>query len=70
MNGHMLSSVDYDNLGVDFFSLTNLEYKAIQNCGDFLEKLEEGLLSAKMVQIPEMVVVHLCCYSQTSIKQL
>ena len=58
----MLSSVDYDNLGVDFFSLTNLEYKAIQNCSDFLEKLEEALLSAKMIQIPEMVVVHLCCY--------
>jgi hypothetical protein len=37
----MLSSVDYDNLGVDFFSLTNLEYKAIQNCSDFLEKLED-----------------------------
>jgi hypothetical protein len=46
----MLSSVDYDNLGVDFFSLTNLEYKAIQNCSDFLEKLEEALLSAHLTQ--------------------
>lgn len=58
----MLSSVDYDNLGVDFFSLTSLEYGVLQNCSDFLEKLEEALLSAKMIQIPEMVVVHLCCY--------
>jgi len=58
----MLSSVDYDKLGVDFFSLTNLEYGAMQNCHDFLEKLEQALLSTKMVQIPEMVVVHLCCY--------
>lgn len=58
----MLSSVDYDNLGVDFFSLTSLEYGVLQNCNDFLEKLEETLLSAKMIQIPEMVVVHLCCY--------
>jgi hypothetical protein len=58
----MLNNVDYDNLGVDFFSLTNLEYKVLQNCSDFLGKLEEALLSAKMVQIPEMVVVQLCCY--------
>lgn len=57
----MLSSVDYDNF-IDFFSLTDLEYKVVQNCGDFLEKLEQALLSAKMAQIPEMVVVHLCCY--------
>ena len=48
----MLNNVDYDNLGVDFFSLTNLEYKVLQNCSDFLGKLEEALLSAKMVQIP------------------
>jgi len=40
----MLSSVDYDNLGVNFFSLTDLEYKAVQNCTDFLEKLEQALL--------------------------
>lgn len=58
----MLSSVDYDNLGVDLFSLTDLEYKAMQNCKDFLEKLELVLLSAKMAQMPQMVVVHLCCY--------
>lgn len=57
----MLSSVDYDNF-IGFFSLTNLEYKVVQNCRDFLEKLEQALLSAKMAQIPEMVVVHLCCY--------
>ena len=58
----MLNSVDYDNLGLDFFSLIDLEYQIIQNCGDFLEKLEEALLRAKMVQLPEMIVVHLCCY--------
>jgi hypothetical protein len=34
----MLNNVDYDNLGVDFFSLTNLEHKVLQNCSDFLGK--------------------------------
>ncbi len=58
----MLSNVDYDELGIGLFSLTDLEYEVIQNCSDFLRKLEEALLGAKMVQIPEMVIVHLCCY--------
>lgn len=58
----MLNSVDYDNLGVDFFSLTSLEYGVLQNCRDFVDSLEQALLNAKMIQIPEMVVVHLCCY--------
>lgn len=58
----MLSSVDYDKLGIGLFSLTDLEYEVMQNCSDFLKKLEEALLRAKMVQNPEMIVVHLCCY--------
>lgn len=57
----MLSNVDYHNLDIAC-SLTDLEYEAMQNCSDFLEKLEESLLSTKMVQTPGMIIIHLCCY--------
>ena len=48
----MLSDVDYDNLGIDDidpFSLTDLEYSTRENCSDFLEKLEQVLLSKEMI---------------------
>ena len=38
----------------------------MQNCSDFLEKLEEALLKAKMIQVPEIVMAHLGCYLGTT----
>ena len=60
----MLSSIDYDNLGIDLdpFTLTDLEYRTKENCSDFLNELEQALISANIIQIPEMIVAHLCCY--------
>ena len=58
----MLSNVDYDDLDIGFFTLTELEYDTMRNCRNFLEKLEQVLLSAKLVQTPEMIVAYLCCY--------
>ena len=63
----MLSDVDYDKFGMGFFSLTDLEYESMKNCSDFLEKLEQALLNAKMVQTPAMIVMHLCCYLGSSV---
>lgn len=58
----MLSDVDYENFGDNLISLTDLEFGAMQNYSDFLSKLEQALIQAKMIQIPEFVVAHLCCY--------
>lgn len=58
----MLSGVDYDKLDIGGFSLSDLEHEIMQNCTEFLKKLERALLTAKIAQPPEMIIVHLCCY--------
>ena len=62
----ILSNVDYSHLGTNSYSLTDIEYQARQNCEDFLEKLEQELLRANMVQSSEMIIAHLCCYLGTT----
>jgi hypothetical protein len=61
----MLSKVNYKDLGEDFFdpfTQTTLEYRAYENCYDFIGQLEEALIDANMIQLPEMIILHLCSY--------
>ena len=58
----MLPNVDYQTFDESFEPLVDLEHGALEHCQHFLKKLESVLLDAKMVQIPELIVAHLCCY--------
>jgi len=59
----MLPDVNYQQFGEDCFeSLSELEYGALENLRDFLEGLEKGLFKKKMIQVPELILAHLCCY--------
>jgi hypothetical protein len=60
----MLPTVHYqtlqDNGMVD--DLTDLEYEIMSNLRDFVEDLKTILLQEKLLQIPELMVAHLCGY--------
>ena len=58
----MLTSVDYQIFDEDFEPLVELEHGVLVHYKKFLEKLELALLDAKMIQVPELIVAHLCCY--------
>ncbi len=63
--GPMLPGVDYqkfDENADDFESILNLEYGVLEHCQSFLGELERVLLSAKMIQVPELIISHLCAY--------
>ena len=57
----MLENVNY-NLFDDITPLVDLEHGTLINCEYFLEKLEAVLSDANMIQLPELIVAHLCCY--------
>jgi len=61
----MLVDVDYQQFDEDFEPLIDLEHGVLEHCQAFLEKLEHALLDAKMVQVPELITTHLCCYLGT-----
>lgn len=58
----MLPNVDYQTFDEDFEPLVDLEHGVLEHCQNFLKKLEHVLLDAKMIQVPELIVAHLCCY--------
>ena len=58
----MLPGVDYSCFNESFDPLVNLEHGILENCQHFLKELEDVLFSVKMVQVPELIVAHLCCY--------
>jgi hypothetical protein len=60
----MLPNVDYKDLEDAFFSgnLVDLEFETMRTLSDFTEQFKEILLTQKMVQIPELMVAHLCAY--------
>ena len=59
----MLSDVNYQQFDDDYFeSLVDLEYGVLENLRDFLEGLEHALLEVTMIQVPELIVTHLCFY--------
>jgi len=60
----MLPNVDYKKLGDDLFDneLVHLEAQTMRNLSDFTEKFKELLLKEKMVQLPELMIAHLCAY--------
>ena len=60
----MLDQVDYSEIDDDDFgfSLVDLEYDTMKNCSDFLEALKSVLMKEHMVQLPELLVAHLCAY--------
>jgi len=63
----MLPQVDYQKIEENFsFSLTDLEYGIMQDCEDFLEILKLALMDAHLVQLPVLVVAHLCAYLGTA----
>lgn len=58
----MLPGVDYQAFDEGFEPLVDLEHGILGHCKNFLTALEAALLKAKMIQIPELIVAHLCCY--------
>ena len=58
----LLPEVNYQQFDEDLEPLVDLEYGVLENLIDFLKKLEHVLLNAKMIQLPELIVAHLCCY--------
>lgn len=58
----MLPNVDYQTFDEDLGPLVGLEHGVLEHCQNFLKKLERVLLDAKMIQVPELIVAHLCCY--------
>ena len=71
----MLPDVDYTNILDDeefdtFFSLVDLEYDTFKSCCDFLEEVKSVLLEEQLIQIPELLLAHLCAYLGTVITLL
>lgn len=63
----MLPQVDYQTIEETFsFSLTDLEYGVMQDCQDFLEALKLALMEEHLLQLPVLVVAHLCAYLGTA----
>ncbi|HHM2299061.1 TPA: hypothetical protein ACRIDK_001995 [Legionella anisa] len=68
----MLPDVDYMKILDDgefdpFFSLVDLEYDTFKSCCDFLEEVKSALLEEQLIQVPELLVAHLCAYLGTVI---
>ncbi|MCW8400525.1 hypothetical protein OQJ26_17235 [Legionella sp. PATHC038] len=68
----MLPDVDYMKIFDDeefepFFSLVDLEYDTFKSCCDFLEEVKSVLLEEQLVQVPELLLAHLCAYLGTVI---
>lgn len=60
----MLPNVDYNAIDDDdlYFPLIDLEYATKENCKFFLEQLKEALLQEHLMQVPELIVAHLCAF--------
>ena len=60
----MLPDVDYMTLIDDeeFFSLVDLEHDTFKNCCNFLEAVQSVLMEEQLIQIPELLVAHICAY--------
>jgi hypothetical protein len=64
----MLPQVDYLQMEEDSsFSLAHLEHQTMRDYCDFLEHLKEALIKQQVIQVPELVVAHLCAYLGTAI---
>lgn len=64
----MLPLVDYQQIEKDFpFSLGHLEHQTMRDYQDFLEVLEPALKKEKLMQVPELLVTHLCAYLGTAV---
>ncbi len=65
----MLPQVDYQKIENNFsFSLSYLEHHTMQDCCDFLEEgLKPALMEEHLMQVPELLVAHLCAYLGTAV---
>ena len=64
----MLPQVDYQKIEENSpFSLVDLEYRTMQDCCDFLEILKSALIEEHLIQVPELLVAHLCAYLGTAV---
>src|SRR3990167_1551445 len=64
----MLPNVNYKKIEKNFsFSLVDLEHGAMQDCCDFLEGLKTALIKERLMQVPELLVAHLCAYLGTAV---
>ena len=64
----MLPSVDYKQIEKNFpFSLLHLEHRTMQDCCDFLAALTSALIEEHLMQVPELLVAHLCAYLGTAV---
>lgn len=64
----MLPQVDYQKIVGNFpFSLEYLEHRTMKDCCDFLESLKSALIEEHLIQVPELLVAHLCAYLGTAI---
>ena len=64
----MLPQVDYQKIENNFsFSLLDLEYGIMQDCCDFLDCLKSALIEEHLMQVPELLVAHLCAYLGTAV---
>ncbi len=64
----MLPNVDYKKIQMNFsFSLVDLEHGTMQDCCDFLEGLKTALIKENLMQVPELLVAHLCAYLGTAV---
>ena len=64
----MLPQVDYQKVEKNFpFSLVYLEHRTMQDCCDFLESLKSALIEEHLMQVPELLVAHLCAYLGTAV---
>jgi len=63
----MLPDVDYQEIEDDdfSFSLIDLEYDTQKSCCDFLEMLKLALMEEHLMQVPDLLVAHLCAYLGT-----
>lgn len=63
----MLPNVDYIKFQKNFsFSLVDLEHGIMEDCSDFLQKLKSALIEEHLIQVPELLVAHLCAYLGTA----
>jgi len=59
----MLPTVNYKPLAEEIVdNLTDLEHDTMRHLCDFVDGMKEILLQEKMVQLPELIVAHLCGY--------
>ena len=64
----MLPQVDYQKIEENSpFSLVDLEYRTMQDYCDFLEILKSALMEEHLIQVPELLLAHLCAYLGTAV---